>query len=69
VRKCLRCGLVNPDRSVRCECGFLLAWDALRLQEALRLLQLSRSELAETIREAILENPILDDALDTAVRN
>jgi hypothetical protein len=22
MRKCPRCGLISPDRSVRCECGF-----------------------------------------------
>jgi len=66
VRKCLRCGLVNPERSVRCECGFLLDWDFPQLQQAIRLLQISRTELAEAVREAIIENPILDDALDTS---
>lgn len=27
MRKCPRCGLVSPDRSVRCECGFLFDLD------------------------------------------
>ena len=66
MRKCLRCGVVNPDRSVRCGCGFLLDWDALQFQDAIKLLQRSRTELAGAIRETILENPLLDDAVDTA---
>jgi RNA polymerase sigma-54 factor len=36
-----------------------------QLQQAIMLLQLSRKELADTIRQEILENPILDDAGDT----
>lgn len=65
MRKCPRCGLVNPDRSARCECGFLLDVMTSQLQQAIMLLQLSRKELADTIRQEILENPILDDAGDT----
>jgi hypothetical protein len=37
-----------------------------QLQQAIMLLQISREELADTIREEILRNPILDDAVDTA---
>src|SRR6185369_7646948 len=37
-----------------------------QLQQAIKLLQLSRMELADTIRDEILENPILEDAVDTA---
>ena len=66
MRKCPRCGLVNPDRSARCECGFLLDVMTPQLQQAIMLLQMSRKELADTIRQEILENPILDDAVDTA---
>jgi hypothetical protein len=63
VRKCPRCGLVSPDRSVRCECGFLLEVMTLQLQQAIKLLQISREELGDTIRDEILENPILEDAV------
>src|SRR3954469_9969860 len=35
-----------------------------QLQQAIRLLQLSRMELAELVHEEMLENPILDDELD-----
>jgi len=66
VRKCPRCGLLSPDRSARCECGFLLDVMTPQLQQAMMLLQISRKELADTIREEILENPILDDAVDLA---
>jgi DNA-directed RNA polymerase specialized sigma54-like protein len=59
------CGLVSPDSSVRCECGFLLA-ALVMTQQAIELLQLSRKQLADTIRDEILANPILDDALDIA---
>ena len=38
-----------------------------QLQQAIKLLQLSRMELADTIRDEILENPILEDAVDTAI--
>jgi RNA polymerase sigma-54 factor len=37
-----------------------------QLQQAIKLLQLSRMELADTIREEILENPVLEDAVDSA---
>ena len=37
-----------------------------QLQQAIKLLQLSRMELADTIRDEMLENPILEDAVDTA---
>jgi RNA polymerase sigma-54 factor len=37
-----------------------------QLQQAIKLLQLSRMELAEIVREEMMENPILEDALDTA---
>src|SRR3954453_2410079 len=37
-----------------------------QLQQAIKRLQLSRMELADTIRDEILENPILEDAVDTA---
>jgi DNA-directed RNA polymerase specialized sigma54-like protein len=36
-----------------------------QLQQAIELLQISRKELADTIRDEILENPILEDAVDT----
>src|SRR5437899_2775549 len=35
-----------------------------QLQQAIRLLQLSRMELAELVHEEMLENPILDDESD-----
>src|SRR5262249_36497355 len=35
-----------------------------QLQQAIRLLQLSRMELAELVHDEMLENPILDDELD-----
>ena len=66
MRKCPKCGLVRPDRSARCECGFLFDVMTPQLQQAIMLLQMSRKELADTIREEILKNPILDDAVDTA---
>jgi len=37
-----------------------------QLQQAIKLLQLSRMELADTIRDEILENPVLEDAVDSA---
>ena len=65
MRKCPRCGLVSPDGSVRCECGFLFDLDERaapvmtpQLQQAIKVLQLSREMLAETIRDEILKNPI-----------
>lgn len=69
MRKCPRCGLVSPERSVRCECGFRFDLEdraALVTAQAIELLQMSRRELADTIRDEILKNPILDDAVDTA---
>src|SRR4026207_2347875 len=35
-----------------------------QLQQAIRLLQRSRMELADLVHEEMLENPILDDELD-----
>src|SRR5580765_3969387 len=35
-----------------------------QLQQAIRLLQLSRMELADLVHEEMLENPILDDEMD-----
>ena len=35
-----------------------------QLQQAIRLLQLSRMELADLVHEEMLENPILDDELE-----
>ena len=32
-----------------------------QLQQAIKLLQLSRMELADVVREEILENPVLED--------
>ena len=37
-----------------------------QLQQAIKLLQLSRMELADVMREEMMENPILEDAADTA---
>src|SRR5215813_5804482 len=37
-----------------------------QLQQAIKLLQLSRMELADVVREEMLENPILEDGVDTA---
>src|SRR5688500_20294556 len=37
-----------------------------QLQQAIRLLQLSRMELVDLVHEEMLENPILDDELDLA---
>src|SRR5258708_34670211 len=37
-----------------------------QLQQAIKLLQLSRMELADMVRDEILENPILEDAVDTS---
>ncbi len=36
-----------------------------QLQQAIKLLQLSRMELADVIRDEILENPVLEDAIDS----
>jgi hypothetical protein len=27
MRKCIRCGLLSPDESIRCQCGFLFNLD------------------------------------------
>ncbi len=62
MQKCPKCGLVSPDRSARCECGF--RFDLV--QQAIKLLQLSREELVDTIRDQILKEPILEDAVDTS---
>src|SRR6476469_2248190 len=35
-----------------------------QLQQAIRLLQLSRMELAELVHDEMLENPLLDDEMD-----
>ena len=35
-----------------------------QLQQAIRLLQLSRMELADLVHDEMLENPILDDEMD-----
>ncbi len=40
-----------------------------QLQQAIKLLQLSRLELAETINQELLENPLLDEAEETAQDN
>jgi hypothetical protein len=71
MRKCPRCGLVRPGRSVRCECGFIFDLEdraepvmSPQLKMAIELLQLSRSELADTIRDELLSRPILDAADD-----
>ena len=36
-----------------------------QLQQAIKLLQLSRMELSELVREELMENPVLEDGLDT----
>src|SRR5258705_3546321 len=35
-----------------------------QLQQAIKLLQLSRMELVDMVREELMENPILEDGLD-----
>jgi hypothetical protein len=30
MRKCARCGLLSPDQSLRCECGFDFRFDGAR---------------------------------------
>ena len=47
MRKCPRCGLVSPDRSVRCECGFLFDLDdrAAVLREHARWRESARAHL------------------------
>ena len=37
-----------------------------QLQQAIKLLQLNRMELVELVREEMMENPILEDGVDTA---
>src|SRR6516165_5154671 len=37
-----------------------------QLQQAIKLLQLSRMELVDLVREEMMENPILEDGADTA---
>jgi len=37
-----------------------------QLQQAIKLLQLSRMELADLVREEMMENPILEDSVETA---
>jgi hypothetical protein len=47
MRKCPRCGLVSPDRSVQCECGFQFGVDdtaAVRREHA-RWLESARAHL------------------------
>src|SRR6478609_9513058 len=36
-----------------------------QLQQAIKLLQLSRMELVDLVREEMLENPILEDGMET----
>src|SRR5262245_14550537 len=36
-----------------------------QLQQAIKLLQLSRMELVDMVREELLENPVLEDSVDT----
>ena len=37
-----------------------------QLQKAIKLLQLSRMELVDMVREEMLENPILEDSVESA---
>src|SRR5512141_2192012 len=37
-----------------------------QLQQAIKLLQLSRIELADVVREELLENPVLEDTVDVS---
>src|SRR5437868_1504905 len=37
-----------------------------QLQQAIKLLQLSRMELVDVVREEMMENPILEDGAETA---
>jgi RNA polymerase sigma-54 factor len=37
-----------------------------QLQQAIKLLQLSRAELVDMVREELLENPVLEDSVDTS---
>src|SRR5438045_2334818 len=36
-----------------------------QLQQAIKLLQLSRMELVDLVREEMMENPVLEDGVDT----
>src|SRR5213075_112498 len=37
-----------------------------QLQQAIKLLQLSRMELVDLVREEMMENPVLEDGVETA---
>jgi RNA polymerase sigma-54 factor len=37
-----------------------------QLQQAIKLLQLSRTELVDVVREELLENPVLEDSIEVA---
>src|SRR4051794_36927993 len=37
-----------------------------QLQQAIKLLQMSRMELVDMVREELMENPVLEDTLDQA---
>src|SRR2546421_32369 len=37
-----------------------------QLQQAIKLLQLSRMELVDLVREEMMENPVLEDGVDSA---
>ena len=37
-----------------------------QLQQAIKLLQLSRMELVDLVRAEMMENPVLEDGIDTA---
>src|SRR6516164_2671414 len=37
-----------------------------QLQQAIKLLQLSRMELVDLVREEMMENPVLEDGVDTS---
>src|SRR3712207_3080246 len=37
-----------------------------QLQQAIKLLQLSRTELVEMVRDELLENPVLEDSVEIA---
>src|SRR3954470_15615705 len=39
-----------------------------QLQQAIKLLQLSRTELVDMVREELLENPDLEDTVDSAAK-
>ncbi|MDX2019831.1 MAG: RNA polymerase factor sigma-54 [Deltaproteobacteria bacterium] len=40
-----------------------------QLQQAIKLLQLSRAELVDMVREELLENPVLEDQVDTSAEH